>query len=213
MNATADLEREGDELRADMDRTLNRIERELSPDKLMDRSMEFFREHGGDFVKEAGATVRNNPVPVLLTAVGVIWLTAAVASSRSTARGRSHIDRSHIDEDMESFGDFAEGQDYAGDGNGERRFADRFGRTPGFGREQKGREQKSHLMRLVREQPIALGAVALAAGALLGAALPMTDYENRLMGAAARARRNRKPDESASAPLQTNAGSTSMIDE
>lgn len=40
----------------------------------------------------------------------------------------------------------------------------------------------SSFVNLVQEQPVALGALALAAGALLGAAFPITAYENRLVG-------------------------------
>lgn len=169
---TAELEREGDELRANMDRTLDQIERELSPGKLLDRSTEFIRAHGGDFVREAGAIVRDNPIPVLLTAAGVVWLTAAVARPRAASheysRSRSYGDSPHIDEDMESFEDFAAGHGGSADGV-------TFSRPTW--------RQESHLARLVREQPIALGALALAAGALLGAALPMTEYENSVLGA------------------------------
>jgi hypothetical protein len=43
-------------------------------------------------------------------------------------------------------------------------------------------EARSNFTNLVQQQPVALGALALAAGALLGAALPMTEYENRLIG-------------------------------
>jgi hypothetical protein len=183
----ADLEREGDQLRADMDRTLEDIERELSPDKLLNRSMAFFREHGSDFVREAGDTIRRNPLPVLLTAAGVVWLTAAVASSRSGRSGGSDTPRrrwrgdgggAHIDEDMASFDDFSGGQGYARSSS-ERDWSERRERDC---QSESGWQQDSQLVRLVREQPLALGALALAAGALLGAALPMTDYENRMMG-------------------------------
>lgn len=171
----AELERDGDQIRADMDRTLDEIERKLSPSELLDRSLGFFREHGSDFVREAGDTVRRNPVPVMLTAAGLIWLTAAVAGSRSqpSARSRSDVGGSHIDEDAATFSDFADGQGYStGESAGTRTRANAV------------RNAGSHFTRLVREQPIALGALALAAGALLGAALPMSQYENSMMGSA-----------------------------
>lgn len=91
--STSDLEREGEEIRADLDRTLDEIERKLSPGELLDRSVEFLRDNGSDFLKEAGETVRRNPIPVLLTAAGLVWLTASVASSRSSG-GRSGFNRS-----------------------------------------------------------------------------------------------------------------------
>jgi hypothetical protein len=190
MNSTnyrdaAELEREGDQRRASIDQTLNDIERELSPSKLLDRSMEYFRDHGGDFVREAGETVRNNPLPILLTAAGVVWLTAAIASSRDSSRGRRkwNGDGGHIDTDMSSFDDFAEGHGYSSrnDGDSGQRYSS----------DSYVSQAESAFTRLVRDQPVALGAIALAAGALLGAALPMTSYENRLMNSVASGNRSK----------------------
>jgi hypothetical protein len=170
----ADLEREGNRYRANMDETLNEIEQELSPSKLLDRSVQYFRDHGGEFMREAGATVRSNPLPVLLTAAGVVWLTAAVASSRSNSQSQGRWSQGgHLDEDMDSFDEFADGQGYAGTSSSSSSSSGRIQSALSRG--------ESQLEQLVREQPIALGAVALAAGALLGAALPITDYENRMM--------------------------------
>ncbi|HEY0938694.1 MAG TPA: DUF3618 domain-containing protein [Steroidobacter sp.] len=227
----SDLEREGDQLRADMDRTLDEIERELSPHKLLDRSMEFFREHGSDFVREAGDTIRRNPMPVLLTAAGVIWLTAAVASSRSSSgQGRQRWDGgSHLDEDMASFDDFSAGHGYSdtsthsGSTSRWREKSQHLQHQLHEKSQQVSSEVGSHLARLVREQPIALGALAVAAGALLGAALPMTRYENRVMGPSRnrsswrdREERGQRSDESrefSSSAAGTTAGDTTMIDE
>lgn len=160
----ASLEREGDEIRAHMDRTLDQLQRQLSPQELMDRSLGFVREHGSALLREAGNTVRSHPVPVLLTVAGVAWLTAAVASSRSRGDGEG----SHIDEDMDSWDDFADGQGYAS-----HEYA-----TAGNVANRAG----AQMAQLVREQPLIAGALSLAVGALLGAALPITEYENRVMG-------------------------------
>ena len=42
----SELEREGDEIRADMGRTLDELERKFSPEQMMERSMSFLRENG-----------------------------------------------------------------------------------------------------------------------------------------------------------------------
>lgn len=77
--SASELEREGEEIRADLDRTLDEIERKLSPGELLDRSVDFLRDHGSDFLAEAGETVRRNPVPVLLTAAGLALALADVS--------------------------------------------------------------------------------------------------------------------------------------
>lgn len=212
MNATtddrsaADLEREGEQIRANLDRTLDEIQQRLSPAELMDRSMEFVRENGMDLLQEAADTVRRNPVPVVLTAAGLVWLVASVAKSRSSGDGqdlssyRAQSDRSYSsyggdyrteyrsENERDDWDSSAHGK-VSNAAHGVRRAANQMGRKV------KGRLSNSmqtvqgytqnggsHMADLVREQPIALGALALAAGALLGAALPITRYENRYVG-------------------------------
>jgi hypothetical protein len=171
--SASELEREGEEIRADLDRTLDEIERKLSPGELLDRSVDFLRDHGSDFLAEAGETVRRNPVPVLLTAAGLVWLTTSIVKSRSasghsetwtedTSRKATRRATEKVSNSVEAVKDGTKGvmhevQD----------------RMQGAG---------STFVSLVQEQPVALGALALAAGALLGAALPITPYENRLVG-------------------------------
>jgi hypothetical protein len=196
--STTELEREGEEIRADLDRTLDEIERKLSPGELLDRSVEFLRDHGADFLAEAGETVRRNPVPVMLTAAGLVWLTTSIVKSRSTS-GRSETDtenRSAYRGSGYDSGDFGE----AGAGTRARRAVSKVGRkatgklsdsvdavkdrTKSAMHAVQDRTQGvgSNFVNLVQEQPVALGALALAAGALLGAAMPITPYENRLVG-------------------------------
>lgn len=208
--STSDLEREGEEIRADLDRTLDEIERKLSPGELLDRSVEFLRDNGSDFLREAGETVRRNPIPVLLTAAGLVWLTTSIARSRSSVgRGAGEgEDFSALRGD--SGGDYYASRSYSGRDYDSG--SDRYGEQGARGRMRntaskvtskaskvsgkvKGKlsksmqavqdrtlDARSNLINLVQEQPIALGALALAAGALLGAAFPITPYENRLVG-------------------------------
>jgi len=199
--STSDLEREGEQIRADLDRTLDEIERKFSPGELLDRSMEFLRDNGSEFLKEAGETVRRNPVPVLLTAAGLIWLTTAVASSRSSSARFS----ARRDEGKEEFSEYrgSSAGEYGDAGEGLDNFVEQGSRRGAKSRVRattrnlKGKLSNSmqtvqeqteragaNLGNLVREQPVALGALALAAGALLGAALPITQYENRVIGPA-----------------------------
>ena len=212
----ADLEREGEQIRADLDRTLDEIERKLSPGELLDRSVEFLRNNGSDFIREAGETVRNNPVPVLLTAAGLIWLTTSIATRNRASRtsGSSYGDEfSSYRGSTEGSSDYGDGStNYGHEGavrgkldearsrvsGAAHRMSDRVtgtaqdvaGRVRGkvsssvHAMQDRTQGMRSNVMNLVQEQPIALGALALAAGALIGAALPVTQYENRLVGPA-----------------------------
>ena len=42
-----DLERQAEQIRADMDRTLDALERKFSPEQLLDRSHGYMSDHGG----------------------------------------------------------------------------------------------------------------------------------------------------------------------
>ena len=77
----ATLEREIDQTRANMDRTLGALERKFSPGQLLDQAMEFARENGGEFPNNLGRSIKENPVPALLTAVGIAWMAASTTCS------------------------------------------------------------------------------------------------------------------------------------
>lgn len=147
--APAHLEREGDEIRADLGRTIEALEQRFQPRQVMERSLGFLRENGSAVLEEVGTTVRNHPLPLLVTGAGLIWL----ASSLMSSRGQDGQQPRHLDS------------------AGERRTPSRDGGKIGSG-----------LNTLVREQPLVLGALAVATGALLGAAVPMTAYEDRIAG-------------------------------
>jgi ElaB/YqjD/DUF883 family membrane-anchored ribosome-binding protein len=80
----ATLEREIDQTRANMDRTLGALERKFSPGQLLDQAMEFARENGGEFANNLGRSVKENPVPAILTAVGIAWMVASSNRPRSS---------------------------------------------------------------------------------------------------------------------------------
>lgn len=192
MNATtdkrsaADLERRGEQIRQNLDQTLDQIQRRFSSGELLDRSVEFIRDTGGDFLREAADTVRRNPVPSLLTAAGLIWLATSVAKSRSD--GGYSSDESEWMRDDEQWDASARGRvrNAAHQVRGTARrvtnkVTDRLS-EPMQNVQGRARQARSQLTGLVQDQPLALGALALAAGALIGAALPMTEYENKWVG-------------------------------
>ena len=84
-----ELERNAEQIRADLDRTLNALERKLSPSQLLDRSLAYLRDHSGDLTRSVGEAVRRNPVPIVLAVAGIGWL---VASQPANDR-RRHVRR------------------------------------------------------------------------------------------------------------------------
>ena len=78
-----DLERRGEQIRADLDRTLDEIGRKFSSGELVDRSVEFVRDRGPELLREAGESIRRNPGPAMLTAAGLICAAGSLPAERT----------------------------------------------------------------------------------------------------------------------------------
>ena len=165
-----DLERASDAIRADLDDTLNAIERKFSPRQLLDRTLNYLQANGGDILQEIGATVNRNPIPLLVTSAGLIWL---LASSRRPSR--SAMSSWTGSQDFES----------ASKANGARarRAATRVKETATKTLDVT-RQRTANLGRsvndVIEEQPLICGAIAVAVGATIGAAFPATQVEREL---------------------------------
>jgi uncharacterized protein DUF3618 len=155
-----ELERNAEQIRADLDRTLDALERKLSPSQLLDRSLAYLRDHSGELTRSVGEAVRRNPVPIVLAIAGIGWLVA------SSLRGRQTLDD-------DTFGDESP---YA-----DRPVRSRFARAADATRERTRRTQYQVVSQIER-QPLLLGGLAVALGALLGAVIPATEYEDRIVG-------------------------------
>jgi hypothetical protein len=203
----ADLERDSDTIRADMDRTLEALENKFSPREIVDRSLDYVREHGAEIVERVGETVRSNPVPVVMTAAGLVWLATSVVRRRNEFMSEDESimsdDSRYYDADefaqeefeqevdSEDDGESADwesaayGEPAGGNGSGGarvvgRRLTRRAKRSANALRRQVGEAGQS-AAQSVAEQPVFWGMLALAAGALLGSALPATEYERRIL--------------------------------
>ena len=186
-----ELQREADAIRADMDRTLDALERKLSPKQLLDRSLDYVQANGGDLLQKIGATVNKNPLPLLLTSAGLVWLVAS--SRKSSTRSRYEMSSTSrrpgdFDSSTQSF------QSGMSEGSSRVRRAasqlrQRATRTYDATRE-RTYEVGRNLNGLIQEQPLVCGAIALAVGAVIGAAFPASRFERDLV---ARARESAGP--------------------
>jgi ElaB/YqjD/DUF883 family membrane-anchored ribosome-binding protein len=186
-----DLERNGEAIRAEMDRTLDALERKLSPGQLLDRSVRYVQEHGGPVARQVSDTVRRHPIPILAAAGSLIWLTASILAARSSGRRSSSMGRAAPRSTFESASTTSnassngEGSGNASTGsntNGTLQRAKQ--KTQGALHATRDRVQQAseQIGYTVREQPLIFGGLALAAGALIGAMLPATEYERRALG-------------------------------
>ena len=73
--SAAEVEREVRESRARVERTLDEIQDRLSPGQLFDQAVTYFRQSGGrEFAQNFGESLKQNPMPVALVAVGLAWM-------------------------------------------------------------------------------------------------------------------------------------------
>lgn len=194
------LEREVDERRAHMSDTLNALEQKLSPGHLFDQVVEYTRANGGEFSQNLVNTVKNNPVPTLLTAVGLTWLFYGQNASprqqvdsrsgttsnynRETAYSSSGTSQTNIGAEAGEFKNSITNS-LAGAKHSAADRAHKLGEQAhqaANSLRHSGERARAGFTQLLDEQPLALGAIGIAIGALLGGSLPATAKEDQLMG-------------------------------
>ena len=82
----ATLEREINQTRAEMNQTLDSLERKLTAGQLLDQCLTFFGMKGTEIGSSLGRCVKDNPMPVLLTATGIGWMMFGPSQTRSAVR-------------------------------------------------------------------------------------------------------------------------------
>jgi ElaB/YqjD/DUF883 family membrane-anchored ribosome-binding protein len=165
--APSEIQAEIDRTRREMDGTLSAIEHRLTPGQLFDQCMSYLKDNGGtEFVSNLGNQAKKNPMPVALVGVGLAWLMAA--------------DKNSGTEPEYAVGDRLS-QAKAGLADTANAMRDRAASVRDTTREQIERA-KSGVDTMMREQPLALGAIGLAIGALAAALAPRTQVEDRTLG-------------------------------
>ena len=81
MNGSPDaIERELERTRARLGDHLDELTSRLSPGQLVDEALMYARDgQAAAFVRNLGASVRDNPLPVALVGAGLLWLACASA--------------------------------------------------------------------------------------------------------------------------------------
>lgn len=100
--SAAEIERDIEDERDALTRTLDEIHDRLSFESLSGEFVDRIREGGGDMGRSIARTARDNPVPLALAALGVAWLVASKTAARvgdarepwsAPAAGRAPADR------------------------------------------------------------------------------------------------------------------------
>ena len=205
-----DLEREIDAKRASISNLVDSLESRFTPGQLFDQALSYTKGNGGEFFQNLGTTLKNNPVPTVLTGVGLAWLAMnqnkpfqpGSTSSGSALGGKVSQVVDQVSQAFSGAGDRLHGAaDTARDhgqslrskaGDLSDRATDSLDATAsqltdkahdvGQRVQEQASEVKGQFEQLLKEQPLVLAAIGIALGAALGAALPSTRKEDEWMG-------------------------------
>jgi len=186
----ADVEREVEASRGNLDRTVDALREKMTPGQLFDEASRAMGGAGQQVITKFVEQAKENPMPLAVMGLGLAWLMSTSGKGRSSApqgyrRPQDYVssepglgDRVHAAGDKVS--DLVAGaRDKVSGvassvGDLSRSTADRAG-------EYADRAQRSFAQVFERE-PLLLGAAGLVVGAAIGAALPATGVEDRMVG-------------------------------
>ena len=86
--STDQIEREIELERVELARSLESLQRQFSPEVIVDRVSGMLRDNGGEFAGTALKQARDNPLALAVTGVGLAWLIAGPARKQTRIRER-----------------------------------------------------------------------------------------------------------------------------
>jgi Protein of unknown function (DUF3618) len=198
----AEIRADIDDTRAEMGGTLTELGDRLEPGHLMNQAKENVRDATIGRVEETAKgvsdmvieTIKRNPIPAAIAGTGLALLWANRSSGENGHRTYATGTYRHYDIDSEGrsggpgIGDRI-GQGAAGVGEAVGGAAGQVGETVGQVGQNVGQaagQVTGQLDRVMRASPLAMGAVALGAGAVIGALVPETTQEREMLGDASR---------------------------
>lgn len=200
------IEREIDAQRASIGNIVDALESKFTPGQVFDQALGFVQSNGTTFLTNLGTSVRNNPVPAVLTSVGLLWLMMSqnrpppaqpgyrvgpdqnkvgewadgLADGIDSARDHLHHTTDSLKEGYQTVkGKAAKLTDNLGAATDNISHAVHDASDRLVRSTQVMTNQFSHLL---KEQPLMVAAAGIALGAMLGAVLPSTATEQRYLG-------------------------------
>lgn len=200
------IEREIDAQRASIGNIVDALESKFTPGQVFDQALGMMQSNGTAFLSNLGTSVRNNPVPAVLTSVGLLWLMMSqnrppaprpgyrtgpdqntvgewadgLADGIDSARSHLHDTADSLKEGYQSVKDKAA---HLTDNLGAA--SDNISHAVHDASDRLARSTQvmgNQFSQLLREQPLMVAAAGIALGAMLGAALPSTATEQRYLG-------------------------------
>ncbi|WP_025109749.1 DUF3618 domain-containing protein [Pseudomonas sp. H1h] len=200
------IEREIDAQRESIGNIVDKLESKFTLGQMIDQAWGMMQNNGSTFITNLGTSVRNNPVPAVLTSIGLLWM----MMSQNRPPVAQPVYRTGPDQDRagEWADGLAEGIDNVRDGlhhtadslkegyQSLKSKASQLGDNVGAAGENLSHamhdvgdrlNRTTHVVgqqfnQVLREQPLVVAAAGIALGAMIGAALPTTSTEQRYLG-------------------------------
>lgn len=198
-------------VRARLDSRLNELQDRLAPRQIAGDVVDYLRGSGGaDFVRNFLDTARRNPVPMVLAGVGLAWLMATQNGTTEHMAGRGHYAPptpeggepdapGYMNAALDKFSDTLE-RNQAGMAAGQQKAREQLhdvrDTLAGGGGQVASMARGlwtggGSLASGIAAQPLALGALGLTVGAILGLVLPASGTEAEALGGVAAQARER----------------------
>ena len=184
--------------RAELSETIDALQEKLRPGNIMSEATDKVKTATTERVRSMADTVsdtaydvmegaRQNPIPALMIGAGVAWM--LIDRSR---QGNGHAQRERSGYASRRYGAYADPDEYyrsdveRGEGRPNRGLhtegLSNWTREAADEARQRARRAQNGFQRILRQNPLLVGAAAMLVGAAVGASLPETERENELMG-------------------------------
>ena len=206
----AELEREVEDARGRIDRTVEALKDKMQPKELFDEATKIMGGTSNKVLTTAVEQLRENPIPIALIGLGVAWLAIGQTrratgsagypagyypvhegydeheSIRDRVKAKAEQAKARLAETAEQAKQrLASAQHHAGDSlSAARDKASEYVHDAQDKAGEYGRMAKRRFDDTLDHEPLVIGAIGLAVGAAIGAALPASPVERRYFGPA-----------------------------
>lgn len=206
MKSAAEVEREVEASRGALDRTVDALKEKMTPGQLFDEASRMMGGAGQQVASKFLEQAKDNPMPLAVMGLGLAWLMTSNQHSAGPGSSRAYSnpyeraaftpessngvsDKLHAAADKaaeltsgsrDKVADMAAGATDAT----RRALHELTGAASGVGGEASryAHSAQRSFMQLLESEPLLLGAAGLLVGAAIGAALPSTEAEDKLVG-------------------------------
>jgi len=199
MKSAADAEREVEASRSNLDRTVEALKDKMTPGQLFDEASRAMGSTGQQVFSKFVEQAKDNPMPLAVMGLGLAWLMSSSGHrSAPTYEPRSFSpagDGAGLGAKARDLGDKASGMvagvkeklsgAAASVSESGQSAAQTLSSAASTAAEKAGQyrdQAQRSFSRVLETEPLLIGAIGLAVGAAIGAALPHTDVEDRAVG-------------------------------